>query len=47
MSPEKTETIAFVGKDPVRCKIIVDNKCWQQLRNFKCLGCKIAYENRK
>jgi len=27
MSPEKTETIAFVGKDPVRCKIIVDNKC--------------------
>ena len=47
MSPEKSETIAFVGKDPVRRKIVVDNKCLQQVNNFKCLGCKIAYENKK
>jgi len=47
MSPEKSETIAFVGKDPVRRKIIVDNKRPQQVKNFKCLGCKISYENKK
>ena len=46
MSPEKNDTISFVGKDPVRRKIIVDNKCLQQVKNFKCLGCKIACENR-
>jgi hypothetical protein len=47
MSPEKSETIAFVGKNPVRRKIIVDNICLQQVKNFKCLGCKISYENKK
>jgi hypothetical protein len=47
MSPEKSETIPFVGKDPVRRKNIVDNKCLQQAKNFKCLSCKIVYENKK
>ena len=47
MSTEKTETIAFLRKDPVRRKIIVDNKCLQQEKNFKCVGCKISYENKK
>jgi len=23
--PEKSETIAFLGQDPVKCKIVVDN----------------------
>jgi len=27
MSPEKSELMAFLGQDPVLCKIIVDNKC--------------------
>jgi hypothetical protein len=27
ISPEKSETLAFLGQDPARCKIIVDNKC--------------------
>jgi hypothetical protein len=44
ISPEKSETMAFLGKDPVRCKIIVDNKCLQ-VKNFKYLGCEISYEN--
>jgi hypothetical protein len=36
MSPEKkTEKKAFLGQDEVRCKIIVDNKCSQQIENFK------------
>jgi hypothetical protein len=45
-SPKTSETKAFSGQDPVRYKIIVvDNKCLQQVRNFKCLGCEISYEN--
>jgi phage major head subunit gpT-like protein len=47
MSSEKSETIAFLGKDPLRRKIIADNKCLQQVKNFKYLSCKIAYENKK
>jgi hypothetical protein len=27
MWPEKSETMAFLGQDPSRCKIIVDNVC--------------------
>jgi len=26
MAPEKSKTMAFLGKDPARCKIIVGNK---------------------
>jgi len=45
-SPKTSETKAFSGQDPVRYKIIVvDNKCLQQVRNFKYLGCEISYEN--
>jgi len=48
MSPEKkTEKKAFLGQDEVRCKIIVDNKCSQQIENFKYLHCEISYENEK
>jgi hypothetical protein len=31
---------------PVRCKIIVDNKCLQ-VKNFKYLVCEISYDNQK
>ena len=34
-SPGESETMASLGQDPVRCKIIVDNKCVQQVKNFK------------
>jgi len=39
---EKSETMSFLGQDPVRCKIVVDNIC---LKNFQYLGCEISYEN--
>jgi hypothetical protein len=26
ISPEKSETKAFLGQDPARCKIVVENK---------------------
>jgi hypothetical protein len=44
---EKSETMAFLGKDTVKCKIIVDNKRLQKAKNFKYLGCEISYENEK
>jgi len=37
--------MAFLGQDTVRCKIAVNNKCLQQVKNFKFLGCEISYEN--
>jgi hypothetical protein len=39
--------MAYLGKDPVRCKIIVDNKYLQQMKNCKYLGCEISYEYEK
>jgi len=41
------KNMAFLGQDPVRCKIVVDTKCLQQVKNFKYLGCEIYYENEK
>jgi hypothetical protein len=39
--------MAFLGKDPVRCKIFVGNKYLQQLKNGKYLGCETSYEYEK
>jgi hypothetical protein len=41
---EKSETMALLGQDPVRCKIVADNKCLQ-VKHFKQLGSEISYEN--
>jgi hypothetical protein len=45
--PEKSETMAFLGQDPVISKTAVDNNCLQQVKNFKYLGCEISYEHEK
>ena len=37
--------MTFVGQDPERCEIFVDNKCWQQAKKFKYFGCDISYES--
>jgi hypothetical protein len=47
ISSEKSEAVALLGQDQVRCKTAVDNRCLQQVNNFKCPGCKIAYGNKK
>jgi hypothetical protein len=39
--------MAFLGPDPVRCKIVVNNISLQQVKNFKYLDCEIFYENEK
>jgi hypothetical protein len=36
----------ILGQDPVRCKIVVDNKYLQQVKNLKYLGCGSYYENK-
>lgn len=47
MSPEIYETVAFLGQDPLRYKITVDNKCLQQVKSFKYLGCEICFKMKK
>ena len=42
ISPEKYETMALLGQDPVKCKIVVDNKCLQKLKKLKYLGCEFS-----
>ena len=36
--------MAFKGQDPVRTKIVIDNKIIEQVNSFNCLGNMIAYE---
>jgi hypothetical protein len=36
--------MAFKGRDPVRTKIVIDNKIIEQKKSFNCLGNMISYE---
>ena len=45
ISPEETLDGWFLWQDPVRCKILLDKKCLQQVRNFKYFGFEISCEN--
>jgi hypothetical protein len=44
---EKSELMTFLGQDPERRKIVLDNKCIQQVKNFKCFSCEISQEHEK
>jgi hypothetical protein len=44
---KKSETMALLGQDTVRCKIVVQNKCLKQIKNFKYIRCEIPYQNEK
>jgi hypothetical protein len=35
--------MAFLGQDPARCKIVVDNIC----EEFYIFSCEMSYENEK
>jgi hypothetical protein len=39
--------MTFLGQNPVWRKIIVDNKCSKQVKNFKYLSFEISYKNEK
>jgi hypothetical protein len=43
ISTMKTKTMAFQGKNHIRCKIVVDNKTKEQISSFKYLGFNISY----
>jgi hypothetical protein len=47
ISREKSKLMTFLGQDPERCRIVVDNKCLQEVKNFKCFGCGISQEHEK
>jgi hypothetical protein len=46
MSSEKSKTMEFLGKDPVRCKITVGNK-YLQLKNCEYFNCEVSYKYEK
>jgi hypothetical protein len=47
ISPEKLEIMAFLGQDPVRCKIVVHNNWLQKAEHFKYPCCEMSYGNEK
>jgi hypothetical protein len=36
--------MAFKGRDPVRTKIVIDNKIIEKMKLFNCLGNTVTYE---
>jgi len=44
MSVQKTKSMTFKGRDPVRTKTVIDNKIIDQIDSFKCLESMICYE---
>jgi hypothetical protein len=41
---QKTKSMAFRGRDPVRTKIVIDNKIIEQVNSFNYLGNVISYD---
>ena len=44
ISVQKTKSMAFEGRDPVRTKIVIDNKIIEKVSSFNYLGNMISYE---
>jgi hypothetical protein len=44
ISVQKTKSMAFKGRDPVRNKIVIDNKIIEKLKSSNYLGNMISYE---
>jgi hypothetical protein len=44
ISVQKTKSMAFKGQDPVRTKVVIDNKIIEQVNSFNYLGNMISYE---
>ena len=44
ISVQKSKSMAFKGRDPVRTKIVIDNKIIQQVNLFNYLGNVISHE---
>ena len=44
ISVQKTKSMAFTGRDPVRTNIVIDNKIIEQVNSFNYLGNMISFE---
>ena len=44
ISVQKTKSMAFRGRDPVRTKTVIDNKIIEQVNSCNYLGSVISYE---
>ena len=44
ISVQKTKSVAFKGRDPVRTEIVIDNKIIEQVNSFSYLGNMISCE---
>jgi hypothetical protein len=44
ISAQKTKSMTFKGRDPVRTEIVIDNKIIEQVNSFNYLGNMISYE---
>ena len=44
ISVQKTKSMAFKGRDPVRTEIVIDNKIIERVNSFNCLGNMISHE---
>jgi hypothetical protein len=47
ISTNKIKTMAFQGQDPIRSKIVINNKIIEQVNTFNYLGCLLSYETEK
>jgi len=44
ISVQETKSMVYTGRDPVRTKIVIDNKIMEQVNMFSYLGNMISYE---
>jgi hypothetical protein len=44
ISVQKTKSMAFRGRDPVRTKIVIDNKIMEQVNSCNYIGNIISYD---
>jgi hypothetical protein len=47
ISCKKSKVMAFIGQEPVRCKITINDKIFEEVNECKYLGCQISYEGER
>lgn len=47
ISKTKTKTMAFLGSNPIRTKIVIEDQVLEQVSHFQYLGCDITYDEDK
>jgi hypothetical protein len=47
ISHKKNKIVAFKGTEPIRSKIVIDNRILEQVNTFTYLGCYISYQEEK